>query len=90
LKFKKLFKCSTCGNTGEFEYIGSRNLNKNYEVKEIVGEKELWVSYFRCPECNTVDIEMHPAGEKPDIPEIFFKEVLIDEKEDSPDTEENS
>jgi hypothetical protein len=24
-KFKKLMKCSTCGNVGEFEYVGSRN-----------------------------------------------------------------
>ncbi|WP_456396201.1 hypothetical protein [Desulfurobacterium sp.] len=80
MKFKKLFKCSHCGNAGEFEYIGSRNINKTGEVKEIVGNKELWVSYYRCPNCNIIDIEMHPAGEKPDIPGEFFKEVLIDEK----------
>ncbi|SNR69960.1 hypothetical protein [Desulfurobacterium atlanticum] len=90
MKFKKLLKCSTCGNVGEFEYIGSRNLNKNGEIKEIAGKNGLWISYFKCPECNTIDVEMYPVGTKPDIPEDFFKEVLVDEKKNSHNTKENS
>ncbi len=90
MKFKKLFKCSNCGNIGEFEYISSRNINKNGEVQDIVGDKECWVSYFKCPECKIIDIEIYPAGETPYIPKKFFKEVITDEKENSANIKKNS
>ncbi len=62
---KKLMKCSVCMNVGEFSYVDSRNLNENGEVFEVVGSKELWVSYFRCPFCGNVEVEIYPPGEKP-------------------------
>jgi len=44
-------KCSLCGNVGEFLYIASRNVNERGEISDIVGDAELWISYYRCPEC---------------------------------------
>ena len=81
MAFKRLMKCSTCGNVGEFEYVGSRNLNKRGEVSDIVGKKEMWISYFKCPNCGSYDVEFHPIGERPNVPEEFFKEVSGDGKE---------
>ncbi len=63
---KKLIKCNLCGNVCEFLYIGSRNVNKSGEVANIVGSEELWISYYKCPECGNVEVELHPLGEKPD------------------------
>ena len=79
-KYTRLMKCSTCGNAGEFTYIGSRNVNRDGDVKEIIGEKEMWISYFRCPSCGAVEVEFHPVGEKPDVPKEFFVEVGKDGK----------
>ena len=42
----------------------------------------MWMSYFRCPECGSIEVEFHPVGEKPDIPDEHFKEVAV-EKGDS-------
>ncbi len=78
LKYKRILKCSSCGNVGEFEYLGSRNVNEKGEVSDIVGETSMWISYFRCPNCGSVDVEFHPLGEEPDIPKEFFKEVKGD------------
>jgi hypothetical protein len=78
--YKRILKCSVCGNVGEFTYIGSRDVNKKGDVSDIIGELSMWISYFRCPECNSVEVEFHPVGEKPDIPEEFFKEVTILDK----------
>jgi len=78
--FKKLMKCSTCGNIGEFEYFGSRNVNKRGEVSDIVGEREMWISYFICPNCGSYEVEFHPLGEFPDVPEDEFREVDSDGK----------
>ncbi|ADY72786.1 hypothetical protein Dester_0128 [Desulfurobacterium thermolithotrophum DSM 11699] len=80
--YKRLLKCSTCGNTGEFEYVGSRDVNKKGDVKDIIGNKEMWISYFKCPECSSIEVEFHPVGEKPDIPEEFFREVAVEEGND--------
>ncbi len=79
-KFKKLMKCSTCGNVGEFEYVGSRNVNKRGEVSDVVGNSEMWISYFRCPNCFSYEVDFHPLGKKPDVPNEFFKEVDLDGK----------
>ncbi len=81
--YKKLLKCSTCGNVGEFEYIGSRDVNKKGDVADIVGNKSMWISYFRCPNCGSVEVDFHPIGEEPDIPSEFFREVSGDRKENS-------
>jgi DNA-directed RNA polymerase subunit M/transcription elongation factor TFIIS len=79
-KFTRLLKCSSCGNAGEFEYLGSRNVNREGEVKDIVGDKPMWISYFRCPNCGSVEVEFHPLGEEPDVPKEFFVEVGKDGK----------
>jgi len=73
-------KCSVCGNAGEFEYLGSRNLNRSGEVSDVVGDSEFWMSYFRCPNCGSVEVEFHPLGEEPDVPKEFFVEVGKDGK----------
>ncbi len=78
---KRTLKCSNCFNVGDFSYIGSRNLNKEGLLRELLGNQELWVSYFRCPNCGNVEVIMHPAGQKPDIPENSFKEVSWEERE---------
>ena len=80
---KKLMKCSVCGNTGEFEYLGSRNLNRSGEVSDVVGDSEFWMSYFRCPNCSSVEVEFHPVGEKPDVPPEDFREVIVEGDETS-------
>ncbi|GAB6075564.1 hypothetical protein [Desulfurobacterium crinifex] len=80
--YRKLLKCSTCGNVGEFEYIGSRDVNRKGDIRDIIGDEEMWMSYFRCPECGSIEVEFHPVGEKPDIPDEHFKEVAV-EKGDS-------
>jgi hypothetical protein len=59
-------KCSLCGNVGEFLYIASRNVNERGEISDIVGDAELWISYYRCPECGNIDIDILPKGEKPE------------------------
>ncbi|MEO2068009.1 MAG: hypothetical protein ABGX27_00665 [Desulfurobacteriaceae bacterium] len=79
--FKKLLKCNTCGNVGKFTYIGSRNVNKEGDVRDLIGDKCMWISYFKCPECESIEVEFHPIGEKPDIPKEFFKEVAVEKGE---------
>ena len=79
--YRKLLKCSTCGNVGEFEYIGSRDVNKEGEVSDIIGSASMWISYYRCPNCGSVEVEFSPVGEKPDVPEEVFREVGKDGKE---------
>ncbi|WP_457679479.1 hypothetical protein [Thermovibrio sp.] len=79
-EYKRLLKCSTCGSVGEFTYVGSRNVNEKGEVKEIVGDKEMWISYFKCPYCGSIEVEFHPVGEKPDVPKESFKEVKGNEE----------
>ncbi|SMP07374.1 hypothetical protein SAMN06265339_0478 [Desulfurobacterium pacificum] len=79
--YKKLLKCSTCGNVGEFEYIGSRDVNKTGDVADIIGSKSMWISYFKCPNCGSIEVDFHPVGEEPDIPAEFFREVGSDGKE---------
>ena len=81
--YKKLLKCSTCGNVGEFEYIGSRNVNEKGEIKDIIGNKCMWISYFKCPNCKAVEVDFHPVGENPDIPKEHFKEVKVNGKKTS-------
>ena len=78
--FKKLLKCSTCGNVGEFTYIGSRDVNKEGDVRDLIGNKCMWISYFKCPSCESIEVDFHPIGEEPDIPKDFFKEVGSKEK----------
>ncbi len=80
---KKLMKCSICGNIGEFSYLGSRNLNRKGEISDIIGNQQLWMSYFKCPECGSIEVEFHPAGNKPDIPKDSFKEVIVEDGENS-------
>ena len=55
-EYRRLLKCSTCGNVGECTYIGSRNVNERGEVSDIVGSKEMWISYFRCPSCGAIEV----------------------------------
>ncbi len=76
--FRRMMKCSTCGNVSEFTYIGSRDVNREGDVRDIVGNRPMWISYFRCPVCGSVEVEFHPVGEKPDIPEEHFKEVKVE------------
>jgi len=86
VKYLKKMKCCWCGSFGEFTYIGSRNLNRFGELKGIIGERVLWISYFECPNCKKVDLVMHPVGEEPDVPDWAFKEVIVepeDEKKSS-------
>ncbi|WP_297446478.1 hypothetical protein [Desulfurobacterium sp.] len=73
--FRKLMKCSNCGNVSEFEYLGSRDVNKNGEVSDIIGSTSMWISYYKCPNCNYIDVEFSPIGEKPDVPQEAFREV---------------
>jgi len=73
--YKRLLKCSTCGNVGECEYIGSRNVNERGEVSDIIGNQPMWISYFKCPNCGAVEVDFHPVGQRPDVPQEFFKEV---------------
>lgn len=73
--FKKLMKCSTCGNVGEFEYLGSRDVNKNGEVSDIIGTASMWINYYRCPSCRSIEVEFSPVGEKPNVPSEVFREV---------------
>jgi len=80
MNYKRLIKCSTCQNVVEGIYIGSRNINAEGEVADIVGSSPLWMSYFKCPECGAVEVEFHPVGEAPDIPEEAFFEVGKDGK----------
>ncbi len=79
-EYKRLLKCSTCANVGEFTYLGSRNVNERGEVSEIVGNRSMWISYFRCPNCGSIEVEFHPVGQEPDIPKEYFKEVKGEEK----------
>ncbi len=79
--YRKLLKCSTCGNVGEFEYIGSRDVNREGEVSDIIGSTSMWISYYRCPNCGSVEVEFGPVGERPDVPEEVFREVGKDGKE---------
>ena len=74
-KFKKLMKCSTCGNVGEFEYFGSRDVNREGEVSDIIGSASMWISYYRCPNCGSFEVEFSPVGERPDVPKEVFREV---------------
>ena len=74
-KYTRLLKCSTCGNVGEFTYIGSRNVNERGEVSDIIGSSSMWISYFRCPTCGAVEVEFHPLGQEPDVPKEHFREV---------------
>lgn len=76
--YKRVLKCSVCGNVSEFEYLGSRNVNKNGEIMEIVGNEDMWMSYFKCPKCGSIEVEFHPVGQKPDIPDGELKEVAIE------------
>ena len=80
-EYRRLLKCSTCGNVGECIYVGSRNVNERGEVSDIVGSKEMWISYFRCPNCGAIEVEFHPVGSKPDIPPKHFREVKGSEEE---------
>ena len=73
--YRRLLKCSHCGNVGYCLYLGSRDLNEGGEVSDIVGGLSLWVSYFLCPACGKVDVEFHPPGEEPDVAAKHFKEI---------------
>ncbi len=67
MKKNTLRKCPYCGNISEFSYEGSRNLNSSGDLRDIIQDKELWVSYYKCPNCKKYDIDMHPVGEKPNF-----------------------
>ncbi len=79
--YRKLLKCSTCGNVGEFDYIGSRDVNRKGDVSDIIGSASMWISYYRCPNCGAVEVEFSPVGERPDVPPEVFREVGEDKGE---------
>jgi len=72
-KSNTLRKCPYCGNLSKFSYEGSRNLNSKGDLKDIISNQELWVSYYKCPICQKYDLDMHPVGEKPSFEN--FKDI---------------
>ena len=68
-----LRKCPYCGNISKFSYEGSRNINFKGDLKDLISNKELWISYYKCPICKKYDLDMHPVGEKPSFEN--FKDI---------------
>ena len=60
-----LRRCPYCGNFSKFSYEGSRNINSKGDLKDIISNQELWISYYKCPVCQKYDLDIHPVGEKP-------------------------